>query len=93
MIVVDSLASAAMTGSLLAEIRRVTDKPIRFLVNTHSHADHVYTNHLFPDATVVSSRPARERTRARGSRPGTTRSWPSSSRTWTSAAGATRRWT
>jgi glyoxylase-like metal-dependent hydrolase (beta-lactamase superfamily II) len=63
-IVVDSLASAAMTESLLAEIRCVTDKPVRFLVNTHSHADHVYTNHLFPGATVVGSRPARERTKA-----------------------------
>ena len=29
-IVVDSLTNAAMTESLRAEIRRVTDKPIRF---------------------------------------------------------------
>jgi hypothetical protein len=29
-IVIDSLTNAAMTQSLLAEIRRVTDKPIRF---------------------------------------------------------------
>jgi len=63
-IVVDSLANAEMAGSLRAEIRRVTDKPFRFLVNTHSHADHVYTNHLFPGAVAVSSRPCRERTRA-----------------------------
>jgi len=54
-IVVDSLANAAMTESLRAEIRRVTNKPIRFLINTHSHADHVYTNHLFPEATVIST--------------------------------------
>jgi cyclase len=63
-IVVDSLANAAMTQSLLAEIRRVTDKPIRFLINTHSHADHVYTNHLFPEATVISSHRGREETKA-----------------------------
>ena len=56
-IVVDSLTNAAMTESLLAEIRRVTDKPIRFLINTHSHVDHVYTNHLFPEATVISTNP------------------------------------
>ncbi len=61
-IVVDSLANAAMTLSLRAEIRRVTDKPIRFLINTHSHADHVYTNHLFPEATVISSHRGREKT-------------------------------
>ena len=63
-IVVDSLTNVAMTRILLAEIRRVTDKPIRFLVNTHSHADHVYTNHLFPEATVISSYRCREETEA-----------------------------
>ncbi len=63
-IVVDSLTNAAMTRDLLTEIRRVTDKPIRFLINTHSHFDHVYTNHLFPEATVISSRRAREETEA-----------------------------
>ena len=34
-IVVDSLTNAAMTRSLLAEVHQVTDKPIRFLINTH----------------------------------------------------------
>ncbi len=63
-IVVDSLTNAAMTRNLLAEIRSVTDKPIRFLINTHSHADHVYTNHLFPEATTVSTHKGREQTKA-----------------------------
>ena len=64
-IVVDSLTNAAMTQSLRAEIRRVTEKPIRFLINTHSHTDHVYTNHLFPEATVISTHRGREETKAR----------------------------
>jgi glyoxylase-like metal-dependent hydrolase (beta-lactamase superfamily II) len=63
-IVVDSLTNATMTQSLLAEIHRVTDKPIRFLINTHSHMDHVYTNHLFPEATVISTHRGREETKA-----------------------------
>ncbi len=63
-IVVDTLTNAAMTESLLAQIRRVTDKPIRFLINTHSHFDHVYTNHLFPKATVISTVRGREETEA-----------------------------
>jgi len=63
-IVVDSLTNAAMTEALLSEIRGVTHKPIRFLINTHSHVDHVYTNHLFPEATVVSTRLCREHTAA-----------------------------
>jgi glyoxylase-like metal-dependent hydrolase (beta-lactamase superfamily II) len=64
-IVVDSLTNAAMTQSLRAEIRRVTDKPIRFLINTHSHTDHVYTNHLFPEAIVISTHRGRQETKAR----------------------------
>ncbi len=63
-IVVDSLTNAAMTQSLLAEIRRTTDEPVRFLINTHSHVDHVYTNHLFPEATVISTHQGREHTKA-----------------------------
>ena len=63
-IVVDSLTNAAMTQRLLAEIRQVTDQPIRFLINTHSHADHVYTNHLFPEATVISTHRGRAQTTA-----------------------------
>ncbi len=63
-IVVDSLTNEAMTRSLLAEIRRVTDKPIRFLINTHSHFDHVYTNHLFPEAIAISTDRGREETKA-----------------------------
>src|SRR5512139_436753 len=63
-IVVDSLTNASMTQGLRAEIRRVTDKPIRYLINTHSHFDHVYTNHLFPEATVISSHRGREETEA-----------------------------
>jgi glyoxylase-like metal-dependent hydrolase (beta-lactamase superfamily II) len=63
-IVVDSLTNAVMTQSLLAEIRCVTEKPIRFLINTHSHFDHVYTNHLFPQAIVISTHRGREETRA-----------------------------
>jgi glyoxylase-like metal-dependent hydrolase (beta-lactamase superfamily II) len=63
-VVVDSLTNAAMTRSLLAEIRKVTDKPVRFVINTHSHADHVYTNHLFPAATVISTHQGREHTKS-----------------------------
>jgi cyclase len=32
--------SAALTERLVAEIRKVSDQPLRFLVNTHIHADH-----------------------------------------------------
>jgi cyclase len=60
--VVDSLTNETLARSLLEEIRKVTDKPVRLLINTHSHADHVYTNHLFPSAIVICSERGREKT-------------------------------
>jgi cyclase len=52
-IVVDSLATVALTRNFINEIKRVTDKPVRFLINTHHHGDHIWGNHLFRDATVI----------------------------------------
>ena len=33
-----------VTQQLLAEIRKISDRPIRFIINTHHHADHVGGN-------------------------------------------------
>lgn len=55
-IVVDSLSNAAMAQSLMTEIRRLTDKLIRFLINTPSHFDHVYSHHLFPQANACQAK-------------------------------------
>ncbi|MBM4454317.1 MAG: MBL fold metallo-hydrolase, partial [Chloroflexi bacterium] len=52
--VVDSLATVGLTEKFRDEIRKVTDKPIRFLVNTHHHGDHTWGNHVFPEATIIS---------------------------------------
>lgn len=41
-VVVDALGSPTLAEELLAEIRRVTPLPIRHVIVTHYHADHVY---------------------------------------------------
>jgi len=33
-----------VTNQLVAEIRKLSDKPIRYIINTHAHADHVGGN-------------------------------------------------
>jgi len=52
-LVVDALGSPALAVELLAEIRRVTPQPVRFVVVTHYHADHIYGLQAFKDAGAV----------------------------------------
>jgi len=65
-VVVDSLATVGLTQMFRDEIRKVSDKPIRYLINTHHHGDHTYGNHVFAGATIIShDRCRRELTEAR----------------------------
>ncbi|TDA33421.1 MAG: MBL fold metallo-hydrolase, partial [Hadesarchaea archaeon] len=36
-VVIDSVASVKRAERFLAEIRRITDLPIKYLINTHAH--------------------------------------------------------
>ncbi len=41
-VVIDALGSPTLALELLAEIRRVTKQPVRHVIVTHFHADHIY---------------------------------------------------
>ncbi len=41
-VVVDALGAPSLANELIAAIRRVTTLPIRYVIVTHYHADHVY---------------------------------------------------
>jgi cyclase len=60
--VVDTFVGVAPAKELLDEIRKVTNLPIRYVINTHYHLDHTGGNAVFADAgaTIVAHRNLRE---------------------------------
>ena len=59
-LVIDAMMVASQVRPYLEEIRKVTDKPIRYLVNTHHHVDHSFGNQFYLPTDVVSHRGCRE---------------------------------
>ena len=59
--VIDTFTTSDAAGELLAEIRKVTKLPVRFVVNTHYHLDHTGGNGVFAaeGATIVAHRNVR----------------------------------
>ena len=48
-VVVDSKRTSSLARTVIEEIRKGTDKPVRCLINTHWHADHFYANYVFQE--------------------------------------------
>lgn len=60
--VIDTFEDPGAAKELLAEIRKITPLPIRFVVNTHYHLDHVNGNDVFAaaGATILAQRNVRD---------------------------------
>lgn len=59
-LVIDATLVPDMARNFIAEMRRVTDKPWRHLINTHSHPDHTGGNRLFEGAEIIAHELCRE---------------------------------
>jgi len=51
-LIVDAKMDKQSVDQVIAEIRKITDKPVQYLVNTHSDDDHVRGNRFFPQSVT-----------------------------------------
>jgi cyclase len=60
--VIDSYQKVDAAKSLLAEIRKMTPLPIKYVINTHYHIDHVTGNGVYAEAgaTIVAQKNVRD---------------------------------
>ncbi len=59
-VLIDTLPYSEETLEIKDFIQNRLESPIRYLINTHHHADHTLGNHLFPDTIIVSHELCRE---------------------------------
>ncbi|MBM3130171.1 MAG: MBL fold metallo-hydrolase [Chloroflexi bacterium] len=65
-VVIDTLPFPRETREMIDFLRAESARGIRYVINTHHHADHVYGNFLFEEADIVSSERCREVMRKSG---------------------------
>jgi len=59
-LLVDSHISPAAADALLEDLRTITDKPVRYVANTHWHFDHAHGNQVYPaDVEIISHEASR----------------------------------
>jgi cyclase len=65
-VVIDTLALPDETLTIREFIEHELNVPVRYVINTHYHADHAWGNCFFPGATVISHARCRELLEERG---------------------------
>lgn len=65
-VVIDTLAVPDETLAMRAYIEEQLGVPVRYVINTHYHADHTWGNCFFPGATIISHSLCRELMELRG---------------------------
>jgi len=65
-VVIDTLALPEETIHIRQFIEQELQVPVRYVINTHYHADHTMGNYLFPNATILAHALCRELIDSRG---------------------------
>src|SRR5437762_11255232 len=70
-LVVDTHSKPSAARALIEQIKKLTDKPVRYVVNTHFHWDHYQGNQAYPGSwpagvEIISSEATRENIEHRG---------------------------
>ena len=52
-VVVDSHITPDAARALIQSVKAVSDKPIRYLINSHFHFDHAHGNQVFPEGVEI----------------------------------------
>src|ERR1700681_1885488 len=70
-LVVDTHSKPSAARALIEQIKKLTDKPVRYVVNTHFHWDHYQGNQAYPSSwpagvEIISSQATRENIEYRG---------------------------
>ena len=55
-VVVDTLPFPSETSEIARFVRDHSSESVRFIVNTHSHADHIFGNYIFSEADIIAHR-------------------------------------
>ena len=53
LLIIDTMLNERLANQVRAIAASVSDKPIRYLVNTSFHGDHSYGNYVFPNDAVI----------------------------------------
>src|SRR5499427_5475291 len=64
-LVVDTHSKPSAARALIAQVKKLTDKPVRYVVNTHFHWDHYQGNQAYPSSwpagiEIISSEATRD---------------------------------
>src|SRR5947208_5778188 len=61
-VVIDSEITPAAARALVADLKAITDKPVRYVIDSHYHYDHAHGNQIFtPDVQVIGHDNTRKR--------------------------------